>query len=78
MWTTHASSWDYDTDIKFVLYGPGFIKEGVKLDKTTLQNIAPTYAHLIGTSPPQGVDGTRDGGGARSGVEAASGHPHDP
>jgi len=26
MWTTHASSWDYDTDIKFVLYGPGFVK----------------------------------------------------
>src|SRR5207245_1191234 len=21
LWTTHASSWDYDTDIKFVLYG---------------------------------------------------------
>ena len=56
MWTTHASSWDYDTDIKFVLYGPGFIKEGVKLEKTTLQNIAPTYARLIGTSPPKGWD----------------------
>ena len=57
MWTTHASSWDYDTDIKFVLYGPGFIKEGAKLDKTTLQNIAPTYAHMIGTSPPKGSMG---------------------
>jgi hypothetical protein len=57
MWTTHASSWDYDTDIKFVLYGPGFIKEGVKLDKTTLQNIAPTYARMIGTSPPKGSMG---------------------
>jgi len=32
MWTTHASSWDYDTDIKFVLYGPGFIREGVRLE----------------------------------------------
>ena len=53
MWTTHASSWDYDTDIKFVLYGPGFIKEGVELEKTTLQNIAPTYARMIGTSPPR-------------------------
>ncbi len=57
MWTTHASSWDYDTDIKFVLYGPGFIKEGVKLEKATLQNIAPTYARLIGTTPPQGSMG---------------------
>ena len=57
MWTTHASSWDYDTDIKFVLYGPGFIKDGVKLEKTTLQNIAPTYARLIGTSPPKGSMG---------------------
>jgi len=37
LWTTHASSWDYDTDIKFVLYGPGFVKEGVRLEKTTLQ-----------------------------------------
>ena len=57
MWTTHASSWDYDTDIKFVLYGPGFIKEGVRLEKTTLQNVAPTYARLIGTSPPKGSMG---------------------
>jgi predicted AlkP superfamily pyrophosphatase or phosphodiesterase len=57
MWTTHASSWDYDTDIKFVLYGPGFVKRGVKLEKTTLQNIAPTYARLIGTNPPKGSMG---------------------
>jgi predicted AlkP superfamily pyrophosphatase or phosphodiesterase len=57
MWTTHASSWDYDTDIKFVLYGPGFVKQGVRLDRTTLQNIAPTYARLIGTNPPRGSMG---------------------
>ena len=57
MWTTHASSWDYDTDVKFVLYGPGFVKEGARLEKTTLQNIAPTYARLIGTSPPKGSMG---------------------
>jgi predicted AlkP superfamily pyrophosphatase or phosphodiesterase len=57
MWTTHASSWNYDTDIKFVLYGPGFIKEGVRLQKTTLQNIAPTYARIIGTNPPKGSMG---------------------
>ena len=58
LWTTHASSWDYDTDIKFVLYGPGFVKEGVRLEKTTLQNIAPTYARLIGTNPPRGSMGS--------------------
>jgi predicted AlkP superfamily pyrophosphatase or phosphodiesterase len=57
LWTTHASSWDYDTDIKFVLYGPGFVKEGARLEKTTLQNIAPTYARLIGTSAPKGSMG---------------------
>src|SRR5262245_33790065 len=57
MWTTHASSWDYDTDVKFVLYGPGFIKEGVQLERTTLQNVAPTYAQLIGTTPPKGSMG---------------------
>ena len=57
MWTTHASSWDYDTDIKFVLYGPGFVKEGLRLGKTTLQNIAPTYARMIGTPPPGGSMG---------------------
>ena len=57
LWTTHASSWDYDTDIKFILFGPGFIKEGTKLEKTTLQNIAPTYARLIGTNPPKGSMG---------------------
>ena len=57
LWTTHASSWDYDTDIKFVLYGPGFVKEGVRLAKTTLQNIAPTYARLIGANAPKGSMG---------------------
>src|SRR6266542_3771649 len=57
LWTTHASSWDYDTDIKFVLFGPGFIKEGAKLEKTTLQNITPTYARMIGTNPPKGSMG---------------------
>jgi predicted AlkP superfamily pyrophosphatase or phosphodiesterase len=57
MWTTHASSWDYDTDVKFVLYGPGFVKDGVRLERTTLQNIAPTYARLIGTTPPRGSMG---------------------
>ena len=57
MWTTHASSWDYDTDIKFVLYGPGFVREGVRLQKTTLQNIAPTYARMIGTRAPGGSMG---------------------
>jgi len=57
LWTTHASSWDYDTEIKFVLYGPGFVKEGVRLEKTTLQNIAPTYARLIGANAPKGSMG---------------------
>jgi hypothetical protein len=56
-WTTHASSWDFDTDVKFVMFGPGFIKQNVRLDKTTLQNIAPTYAQLIGTEPPKGSMG---------------------
>jgi predicted AlkP superfamily pyrophosphatase or phosphodiesterase len=56
-WTTHASSWDYDTNIKFVLYGPGFVKQGVRLEKTTLQNVAPTYASLIGTNAPKGSMG---------------------
>src|SRR5262245_60731563 len=57
LWTTHASSWNYDTDIKLVLYGPGFVKEGVTLGKTTLQNVAPTYARMIGTTPPRGSMG---------------------
>ena len=56
-WTTHASSWDYDTNIKFVLYGPGFVKQGVRFEKTTLQNVAPTYARLIGTNAPKGSMG---------------------
>jgi len=56
-WAAHGTSWDYDTDIKLVLYGPGFVKQGIRLDKTTLQNIAPTYAQLIGTEPPKGSMG---------------------
>jgi hypothetical protein len=48
-------------------------KEGVRLEKTTLQNVAPTYARLIGANAPKGP---RDGRSARADLEEAQGHPH--
>lgn len=56
-WTTHGTSWDFDTDVKFLMFGPGFVKQGIRLEKTTLQNIAPTYAKLLGIGPPRGSMG---------------------
>jgi hypothetical protein len=56
-WTTHHSSWDFDTDIKFVMFGPGIVRQNLRLGRTTLQNLAPTYARLIGTDPPRGSSG---------------------
>src|SRR5262245_8182330 len=77
MWTTHASSWDYDTDIKFGLYGPGFIKEGSRAGEATPANHGADLRQPDGHSPPKGIDGTGDDRGPGTDVEAAPGDPHD-
>ncbi|HEY9898105.1 MAG TPA: alkaline phosphatase family protein [Pantanalinema sp.] len=56
--TVHGNSWEYDTRIPIVLWGPGFVRPGVQTDASaTQQDLTPTYAHLMGTVPPEDAYG---------------------
>lgn len=51
---THGSSWDYDTHIPLVFYGPGLVKTGQEISTpATQQDLVPTYAKLMGAVPPR-------------------------
>ena len=51
---THGMVWDYDIEIPIVFYGAGRVKENVQIDTlATLQDLVPTYAHLMGAIPPK-------------------------
>lgn len=56
--TTHGAPWDYDTRIPLVLWGPGFVRPGVKSQApATQQDLVPTYASLMGALPPEDAHG---------------------
>jgi hypothetical protein len=56
--TSHGVTWEYDTHIPIVLWGPGFVREGVRTEApATQQDLVPTYAHLMGTLPPEDATG---------------------
>lgn len=58
MGTAHGTSWEYDTRIPIVLWGPGFIKQGVRTPAAaTQQDLVPTYAQLMGAVPPADAHG---------------------
>lgn len=58
MGTSHGTSWEYDTRIPLVLWGPGFIKAGVRTPAAaTQQDLVPTFAQLMGTVPPGDAHG---------------------
>ena len=47
--TRHSSAYPYTQDVPLVLYGPGYIKRGVAVDRpVTVADMAPTYAELLG------------------------------
>jgi hypothetical protein len=48
----HGSPWSYDTHIPLLLYGPPFIARVVSDEPATQQDLAPTFAALLGTAPP--------------------------
>lgn len=53
MGTSHGTSWEYDTHIPIVLWGPGFIKPGVRTPAPAQQqDLVPTFAQLMGAVPP--------------------------
>ncbi len=52
--TEHGASWDYDTRIPLILWGPGFVKAGHVADAdATQQDLVPTFAALMGATPPE-------------------------
>jgi predicted AlkP superfamily pyrophosphatase or phosphodiesterase len=51
--TTHASPWDYHQRVPILLYGPGFIRSGVRSDRSVdVADLAPTFAELLGMEFP--------------------------
>lgn len=50
---THGHVWDYDVKIPLLFYGPGYVKAGQIIETpATQQDLTPTYAHLMGGTPP--------------------------
>lgn len=51
--TTHSIPWSFDIEIPIILYGPGFVNSGLQVNApVTQQDLAPTYASILNTSPP--------------------------
>jgi hypothetical protein len=49
--TSHATPWAYLQRVPVVLYGPGYIRSGVRSDRSVdVADIAPTFAELLAAS----------------------------
>ncbi|MFN2589393.1 MAG: hypothetical protein ABR518_01315, partial [Actinomycetota bacterium] len=47
--TTHATPWGYHQRVPLLLYGPGYIRQGVWTERPVdLADVAPTLAELLG------------------------------
>lgn len=56
--TAHGNSWEYDTRIPLVLWGPGMVRRGFHAElPATQQDLVPTYALLMGATPPDDAFG---------------------
>ncbi len=54
--TTHGTTLEYDTHVSVLFMGPG-IRAGKYYDPVTVNDIAPTFAQLLGVDPPSGSAG---------------------
>ena len=54
--TTHGSPWAYDTHVPLMFYGFG-VEPGYTNEKTSVEDIVPTVAAIIGVQPPMGCTG---------------------
>ena len=54
--TTHGSPYAYDRHVPLLFFGFG-ISPGVYAEACRPNDIAPTIAHILGLSPPEGCDG---------------------
>jgi|KBSMisStandDraft_5_1062788.scaffolds.fasta_scaffold101055_2 predicted AlkP superfamily pyrophosphatase or phosphodiesterase len=68
---THGSPWSYDSRIPILFYGPPFIRQGEFDSPVAQQDVAPTLAALLGTTPPS----TTTGHAQRQVLEAVNAHP---
>jgi hypothetical protein len=56
--TSHSTPWDYHQRVPIVLYGPGFVREGLVVDRAVdLVDLAPTFAELMGFRAFDAPDG---------------------
>lgn len=47
--TIHSTPWEFTQRVPLVLYGPGYVEEGVRSSRAvTLADVAPTMARLLG------------------------------
>ena len=49
--STHATPYDYDTHVPIVFFGKG-VPKGVHQEAVGVEDIAPTFAALLGIAPP--------------------------
>lgn len=54
--TTHGSPYHYDRWVPLVFYGPG-VEPGVRTERVSVADMAPTLAALLGLPVPDGLDG---------------------
>jgi hypothetical protein len=53
----HGSPWEYDTHVPLLFYGPPFVRQMTSSERTSQQDVAPTLAALLRTSPPRTASG---------------------
>src|SRR4051812_17844412 len=53
----HGSPWEYDTHVPLVFYGPPFVRQMASSEHTSQQDVVPTLAALLRTSPPRTASG---------------------
>jgi hypothetical protein len=54
--TAHSTSYDYDTSIPVIFYGPNWIQKGEYTDAIHQQHIVPTLAKILKIRNPNGVE----------------------
>ena len=53
----HGSPWSYDTAIPLLFHGPRFVRSGTHSSRAVQQDVAPTLAALLKTTPPATTTG---------------------
>ena len=54
--TSHGSPWRYDQEVPLLWFGAG-IRPGIRSERATVADLAPTLAQLLGVATPGGAQG---------------------